>query len=578
MHCPQPTAEAESPMPACAEPTSSAGWTPPGLEPEGACSCAGGTPEWTPCGSNGADAGSEPYEPPGGSLRGGAGPPLARGEGAQRAAGDPMATVQTAPGAPPIARGEGGLRTNGPCRHCGLVRCDCSSVFEFRDSAIPRFSPNFERAPGVLAGLGAFPPEPGGSDLEVRPGSTRGTSRGRLDRMALLTRSRPVEATILNLRDLSGVSVVNVGKVQYAYDGSELIVSLPEDAARSSVDAMMTDFLPEFWSARNLSWGEANANIRYVADTLKFNGLFWDSGWGTMHRACLWALVLLEQCADLVFDPTGTSGYSAANLRSTLMAGGLPLYLSAANPKPFGPAPGWQFWPAVRVDGRGRFQVRTPNYRSSPPYGITFAGTITLYSPTMLYAAAADYYFWQAQRLHAQWQSTGDYESMIAGWLCAKAGLSEIAAFSTVIVHEYTHWYRGRPYECSHGTTADQCVTFLHSFFYVQRVFDRFSLPNPSDANFDASFYRWSPRTDADSIAYDRFDKASDDESTLTPYYGVDRCDNGRDTDGVYIPIAEGSRSSFWRQGSVSVSWEMPSECTGGAPSSGITIFTNRPS
>lgn len=380
-------------------------------------------------------------------------------------------------------------------------------------------------------------------------------------------RVSPRTVSMLDVRELRAYDGVNLGVYGPAGTGEELLAAVrPGFTGRSSVDEMMEAYLPNFWGWRRLGWEEAASNVKHISEDLKVRGLFWDEGWGPAHRGTLWALVLLHLHADLVWDPTESSGFSAEELRDRLERGKVKLRLRSRNM-------GWGFTypPLLLVDEEQRFRVQRLGRGTHGVYAATYAGRIHVYPPSLLYTFSADYFFWHACRLHAWAAESGEPRASLAGELCARAGMAEIAEYAAVLVHEYTHDYRDDPWECGDGVYHRAgCATYFHQFTFLHRVMAMYVLPQARDEGYQGGehprpvlYHVYGAPTEDSGPRHawragpcDGGEVPSEDRTGLT----ADLAANGSPLSD--FPVVALRRQRFWASHSpVDVSWSVPDAC-----------------
>lgn len=217
--------------------------------------------------------------------------------------------------------------------------------------------------------------------------------------------------------------------------GSDLRYTvIPGYEPSTSKGDMFWDFLPGYMSAKTTEWDVLARNIKGNYQS-KTKGCFWDDGGGFMYRAVLHALALLASAPKI--DQLGSTNEELyAGLRKAVRNGDLPLYLSE-----------WGFdgRSVLMVDEQGRVAI---GIDSEPAWVAITTAEISLSTFTRGFAAAADYYFWWAWRLHSAWRETGVELARIAGITCARLALAAVADIAAVIAHEWVHLQGYWPGHC----------------------------------------------------------------------------------------------------------------------------------
>lgn len=296
-----------------------------------------------------------------------------------------------------------------------------------------------------------------------------------------------VEIPVDDIRTLAHRTKINLGK--HGLTGDDIAATLPCDyEATTSKTEMWEDFFPEWLEAREIEWDTAHSNmISFTQD--KTPGLFWDEGWGFMHRAMLYAITMLHHFAGRAKDPRGTSGYSSSTLRNTIEDGDLNIKVTDSQVVGTRRSEG-----TIKVKSNGEVQLKVSSFNYA---GITYLDRIRLPVMVRTWAASADYHLWWAHRLHSHWRETGSLNELLVGILCIRTALAEIAQLGSLILHEHTHDFMNQSFHCNDGFTQVDCVQYTLMHTYVQGVIAEWALPQPWNHAWVADSYRPN---------FDRFD------------------------------------------------------------------------
>lgn len=251
--------------------------------------------------------------------------------------------------------------------------------------------------------------------------------------------------------------------------------------AETSKDDMLKEFARPFHDRMSDDWEALHANFINFSQKTTL-GLYWDDGWGFMHRAVLYALNMLQahplEDLDLFPNITPHCAYdSMVNKRSfteLIRRGELPL---SCEPAPLGFAT-----PTMCITHKGNGFVEVA--RLDPGGGYTLAAVVTaigLWDAVRIHAALADYYFWWAHRLHSYHHlESGSVEMWATGMAAARAALAEIAAIAGLIVHEAGH-LAGTAAHCQDrfivAVSANQCCHEEARFIWQASASAKFGLP-----------------------------------------------------------------------------------------------------
>lgn len=389
------------------------------------------------------------------------------------------------------------------------------------------------------------------------------------------------------VRHLGGQTRINLG----ARDtGSTIERTVPCDYLHTSTRReMLESFLPDFLELRDLEWSEYAANIVTYQGTTEF-GLFWDDGWGYMHQALLYALVLIRAHGGESQDLTGTTGYDPAVISSAVHGRRLNLVVGGHLPLTRWGAP------RLRALADGTFEVRQG---SGPYYAITYGQRIHIADIMTSWAASADYLFWWAQRLHSRWVETLNIEDFVVGQLCARAALADVATIASIVVHEYWHKHTAHSFHCKNLTgTSHDCAAYAVQYTFLMGVVAVHALPMP--ANGDGGQGAWYSYTNGFSTPPRARNGHPNDIIVKVTYSGVNQID-GDDALILIVDILSGigvlnylndwlsidtsdscgsasysfTHENFWEAGhDVHVDWFVPERCSrdaSGSKSGGVT-------
>lgn len=209
---------------------------------------------------------------------------------------------------------------------------------------------------------------------------------------------------------------------------------------------MLEMFLP-WWLAR-LDLTDAAVDGLVGEPSLPFGGLFWPQGY--FRQAVKWALRTLSGFADSldVFPSVFADRCDTSPSELKAAIRGHNMWTIDLDPAmAYVPLGCGQDSISLRVtDGLGadagleRGQVIAS--RDWGGVGLAWNGTrrVHLCSGWQAEAALADYYLWQAHRLHS-WANEGDGDiwDLWMGMMCARAALSEIVELAAIILHEWSH-------------------------------------------------------------------------------------------------------------------------------------------
>lgn len=367
--------------------------------------------------------------------------------------------------------------------------------------------------------------------------------------------------------------------------GGQLTASLPLNyEASTSKDEMLSEYLPAFWDELPLSWEQAHANVSNRWNQPLQVGLFWDDGWGFMHRAMLYAMQVLHQHADQARDDTG-SGYSkfdADELRNQIAAGTLPLYVTSDQ--------------LLTTSQGSREVVISPlGHVSMDVSGISYYAVtlevIEIPVVMQIFAGIADYYFWWAHRLHSSARETGNLEHWWVGLLCARAALSEIVQMAAIITHEWTHMTTGSGFHCNDLLDKEfGCIEWMIQGTFMFGTWAKLALPrsrNPTvvsgrvPENADDVRFDLAPG-DGDSLEIVGVNQVDGNEVVLFrqllvffgPIVALNVIGDWIDNDASCKKFRiEMQRLDFWKEGGgYSATWRIPSRCATGTMESGAFV------
>jgi len=260
----------------------------------------------------------------------------------------------------------------------------------------------------------------------------------------------------------------------------------------SSLEAMMSDFMPEFAAAiaPSAPWGTLGAVVPGGIAGHMFPS-------GVLKGILPMALQMVLSLGDDAMPSSQfkeACNYGAGHTLARVMTRQL-FFLGA-------PGSFSSFVMGVDEDG-----ITSLSWGSNQPWwmvtldprhvGITTAPAAILCSDILLvYGALADWYFWWACRLHA-WVASGrgnKWDEFI-GMLCARAAVTEIAEIAGMMVHETGHLSPASMWHCQGPFGKYDCCQYAGQFFFASRVRARFGLPAshfPQGGLTDASSGRFN--------------------------------------------------------------------------------------
>lgn len=285
----------------------------------------------------------------------------------------------------------------------------------------------------------------------------------------------------------------------------------PSYEASTSKDDMLSEYLPLFWNKRSVSWETAHKNVSKWWDQDKVMGLFWDDGWGYMHRAMLYAVQMLHMYADEAIDPSPEkyASYSAAKLRSVIESGDLPL--AVTNDQIITTPHGTQY---IKIGALGTVQtyISTDVKYVAVTFFDTDAFQTAIQIPTVmrLKAATADYLFWWAHRLHSHYSETGKLDHWWVGLLCARAALAELSQIAGIIVQEYVHVTSDNSFHCVDlAGAAHGCAEYAIQYTFQYGVMALLALPEPRNPSGSTTGHFYPRDDDPDRFNYSSADSFS---------------------------------------------------------------------
>ncbi len=300
----------------------------------------------------------------------------------------------------------------------------------------------------------------------------------------------PLRVNWSAVTNLGGVCRLDLGRTRYehaikraqeaglARSGAswvELRATLdPGYEVRSDVepDYAINGYLTRYARARSVDWSALQSNLEIDAE-FRHTGLYWNDGWGMVHRGLLHALNLLFTYADAAVDNAAGANLcgigSGAQLRAALKSGALPVaFVRGAVACDDDDTSG------IIVDAGGRVNAYID---SNSALGFwTALSPIFLCLKMGVHAALADYYFWWARRLRSFRLDTGHEWYGFLGMCAARAGMTQIVELAGSILHEYGHML-GRWTHCGGADMRYRCCHYTMELAFRERVRADLALP-----------------------------------------------------------------------------------------------------